>query len=166
MFNFMPSANINRETGIRFGAISGNSLDPEVLCDLQDKAFMLEYEAALCDYLKHRLLNVQTLVIGDHLTSNQLVEMCEDKGIDPDIDCFADLFYCEEPSGTIEHEGLIITFDWLGGCPLLIINESPFITFAVPCSPCVPNAGDLDNLDPDGVECYDVPENWRSSFYD
>ena len=166
MFNFMPSANINRETGIRFGAISGNSLDLDVLCDLQERAFCLEYEAALCDYLKRRLLNVQTLVVGDHLTSNQLVDLCDEKGIDPDIECFADLFYSEEPSGTIEHDGLIVTFSWLGGCPLIIVNESPFVASAVPCSPCVPNAGDLDNLDPEGVECYTVPENWRSSFYD
>lgn len=166
MFNFMPTANINRETGIHFGAISGNSLDPDVLWDLQEKAFMIEYETALRDYLKSRLLSVQTLVVGDHLTSNQLVDLCDEKGIDPDIDCFADLFYCSEPSGTIEHDGLTITFDWLGGAPLIIVNESPFITFASPCSPCVPNAGDLDSLDPDGVECYNVPENWLASFYD
>ena len=112
----------------------------------------------------HRQL--QTFVLGDHLTSNQLVDLCEEKWIDPDIDCFADLFYCSEPSGTIEHDGLIVTFDWLGGCPLIIVNESPFITFASPCSPCVPNAGDLDSLDPDGVECYTVPENWKADFYD
>lgn len=31
MFNFMPTANINSETGIRFGAISGHSLDHDVL---------------------------------------------------------------------------------------------------------------------------------------
>lgn len=166
MFNFMPTANINRETGIHFGAISGNSLDSDVLFDLQEKAFCLEYETALCDYLKRRLLSVQTLVLGDHLTSNQLVDLCDEKGIDPDIDCFADLFYSDEPSGTIEHDGLIITFDWLGGAPLIIVNESPFVTFANPCSPCVPNAGDLDNLDPDGVECYTVPENWKADFYD
>ena len=170
MFNFMPTANINSETGIHFGAISGNSLDCDVLWALQDKAFSLEYEAALCEHLKQLLWDVQTLVIGDHLTSDQLVELCEenniDPDIDPDIDHFADLFYCEEPSGTVNHEGLIVTFSWLGGAPLIIVNKSPFITFANPCSPCVPNAGDLDNLAPDGVECYNVPENWRSSYYD
>ena len=166
MFNFMPKANVHTETGIHFGAISGNSLDCDVLYDLQDKAFCLEYEAALCEHLKRSLWDVQTLVIGDHLTSDQLVELCEENDIDPDLDYFAENFDCCEPSGTIEHDGLIITFDWLGGCPLIIVNESPFITFANPCSPCVPNAGDLDNLDPDGVKCYNVPENWRSSYYD
>ena len=166
MFNFMPTANINRETGIHYGAISGHSLDPDVLNSIQDKVFNLEYDSALREHLRHALWNVPLLVIGDHLTSQQLVDLCEEKGIDPDIDCFADLFYCSEPSGTIEHDGLIITFDWLGGTPLIIVNESSFVTFARPCSPCVPNAGDLDNLDPDGVECYTVPENWKADFYD
>ena len=166
MFNFMPTANINRETGIHFGAISGHSLDPDVLCELQDKIFCLEYESALCEYLKSRLLSVQTLVLGDHLTSNQLVDLCEENDIDTCLDYFTDNFDCYEPTGTIEHDGLIVTFDWLGGCPLIIVKESPFITFANPCSHCVPNAGDLDNLDPDGVECYTVPESWLVSFYD
>ena len=166
MFNFMQTANINRETGIRFGAISCHSLDPDVLNSIQDRVFDLEYEAAYKDHLKKLLWSASLIIMNDDLTVQQLIDKCEAHDIDPDLDYFADAFDCCEPSGTIKHDGLIVTFDWLGGCPLIIVNDSPFVAFAVPCSPCVPNAGDLDNLDHDGVECYNVPKNWRSSFYD
>ena len=166
MFNFMPTANINSETGIHYGAISGHSLDPDVLNTIQDKVFDLEYDAAYKDHLKRLLWSASLIILDDSLTVQQLIDKCEANDIDPDIDHFADHFYCEEPSGTVNHEGLIVTFSWLGGAPLIIVNKSPFVTFARQCSPCVPNAGDLDNLDPDGVECYNVPENWRSSYYD
>ena len=164
MFNFIPKANIHPETGVHFGAISGHSLDPDVLNDIQDKVFDLEYQAAYKDHLKNLLQDV--ISFPDDLTIQQLINKCKANDIDPDLDYFAENFDCYEPSGTIEHEGLIVTFDWLGGAPLIIVNESPFVTFANQCSPCVPNAGDLDNLGPDGVECYTVPENWLASYYD
>lgn len=164
MFNFIPKANIHPETGIHYGAIYGHSLDPDVLNAIQDKVFDLEYQAAYKDHLKKLLQDV--ICLPDDLTIQQMIDKCEANDIDPDLDYFAEDFDCCEPSGTVNHEGLIVTFSRLGGAPLIIVNESPFVTFAHPCSPCVPNAGDLDNLDPDGVECYTVPENWKADFYD
>lgn len=163
MFTF-NNVNVNPETGIHYGAISGHSLDPDILNDIQDKVFDLEYQAAYKDHLKNLLQDV--ICDSDDLTIQQMIDKCEAHDIDPDLDYFAEDFDCSEPSGTVNHEGLIVTFTWLGGAPLIIVNESPFITFANPCSPCVPNAGDLDNLDPEGIECYAVPENWKADFYD
>lgn len=34
------------------------------------------------------------------------------------------------------------------------------------CSPCVPNAGSLDSVNPNGYECYDVPADWRYDYGD
>ena len=34
---------------------------------------------------------------------------------------------------------------YLGGAPLIWVARSPFVTYCAPCSPCVPNAGDLDS---------------------
>lgn len=34
---------------------------------------------------------------------------------------------------------------YLGGAALIWVMESPFVTYCRTCSPCVPNAGDLDN---------------------
>lgn len=36
----------------------------------------------------------------------------------------------------------------LGGAPLIWVVESPYVTYCRTCSPCVPNAGDLDNCVP------------------
>jgi hypothetical protein len=52
---------------------------------------------------------------------------------------------------------------FLGGAPLIWVIKSPHVTRARPCSPCVPNAGDLDNLDEGGIECYDVNPEYRTS---
>lgn len=112
---------------------------------IQDKVFDLEYQTAYKDHLKKLLWDASLVIVGDSLTIQQLIDKCEANDIDPDLDYFAENFDCYEPSGTVEYDGLIVTFDWLGGCPLIIINESPFVASAVPCSPCVPNAGDLDN---------------------
>jgi len=38
--------------------------------------------------------------------------------------------------------------DYLGGAPLIWVTRSEYITWAAPCSPCVPNAGDLDSPRP------------------
>lgn len=43
---------------------------------------------------------------------------------------------------------------------VLMVLESPVIVNAALCSPCYPNAGDLDNLDEDGYETYFVPDSW------
>jgi len=52
---------------------------------------------------------------------------------------------------------------YLGGAPLIWVIQSPYLTHARKCSPCVPNAGDLNNLDVNGVECYDVPPEYKNS---
>jgi hypothetical protein len=72
----------------------------------------------------------------------------------------------DEPDGQpFEYEGVTVSVTTLGGAPLVFIMESPVIVKARPCSPCVPNAGDLDNLDPDyGIECYGLPEDWLSNY--
>ena len=69
-------------------------------------------------------------------------------------------FEDDEPQAEFEHEGIKVVFCWLGGAPLVIVVESPYIAIAGLCSPCVPNAGNLDDKDPDGEECYDVPADW------
>lgn len=54
-------------------------------------------------------------------------------------------------SGDGEHRhtyndgGFEYILDYLGGAPLIWVTKSPFATYCRTCSPCVPNAGDLDN---------------------
>ena len=55
-----------------------------------------------------------------------------------------------------------VTFEifLLGGAYHLAITDSPFIDYVRPCSPCVPNAGDLTSPDPQGIKTYSVPPTW------
>ena len=162
MFNFMPTANINRETGIHFGAISGNSLDLDVLCDLQEKASEIVFDAYRLDEMK-RFANEHDHDYAVDIQADDLFNSLMDafgEEFDDFIYSIDENFEDDEPQAEFEHEGIKVVFCWLGGAPLVIVAESPYIAIADLCSPCVPNAGNLDSKDPDGEECYDVPVDW------
>lgn len=42
----------------------------------------------------------------------------------------------------------------------LMIIESPYFTYAQFCSPCVPGAGDLNSINPDGAKTYCLGHDW------
>lgn len=46
---------------------------------------------------------------------------------------------------TWENEGAVYETRYLGGAPLVFVRKSPYVVDASGCSPCVPNAGDLEN---------------------
>jgi hypothetical protein len=48
----------------------------------------------------------------------------------------------------------------LGGAYHLAVTNSKFIDYVRPCSPCVPNAGDLTSPDPQGIRTYSIPPTW------
>ena len=75
-------------------------------------------------------------------------------------------YYYEQDEPLIEGNvcGVHYRSSWLGGALHFFIMESPHITDCARfCSPCVPNAGDLDNMD-GTYTCYDVPANWRDEM--
>lgn len=78
-----------------------------------------------------------------------------------------------EPIISGNYEGVDYQITWLGGAPLLWVLEGPVGFANHLCSPCVPNAADLDNgfeptsipvdqihRDHDGYLCYVVPQDW------
>ena len=47
---------------------------------------------------------------------------------------------------------------------VMMVTWSKHTTLARPCSPCYPNAGDLDNLDPEnGMLTYCLPKEWTNA---
>ncbi len=58
----------------------------------------------------------------------------------------------EGPPGTCDGEVAVAyseddvdyLLEWLGGAPIVFVLNSPWYTRCQPCSPCCPNAGDLD----------------------
>ena len=127
--------NINTETGIRYGYISADSLDPDLV---------------------HTLMHEE----GKDLAYEEYMEALEKKYGDDFDECRAsDDYYCDEPVIHGEHEGVKYISSWLGGALHFFITESPVVARCVLCSPCVPNAGDLDT--PGDVMTYSVHNDWR-----
>ena len=129
--------NIDSKNGVRYGVMSFNSLDNDTANDLYFQATGLVFQKRFEQLAKER----------------------------PDLDEYeleCELECCEfVPDGTpFEYEGLTVGVSLLGGAPMLWVYKSPHTTKARLCSPCVPNAGDLDNTDEDGYETYTVPDDW------
>ena len=107
--------NVNTTTGIPFGVISSNSLNPEV---------------------------VDQLLYGPQAHTDEEED------------------YSDEPYAEGVLEGVAYATCWLGGALNFFILKSPHLADAAPCSPCVPGAGNLDEVG--HFECYDVPKTWRN----
>jgi len=167
------TANINPKTGIRYGVLHGNNV-PEVLDDImragEDETFL-----AIRKDIKERLQSAVENVIdiytwraeelAKELDYERILETLEDRGL-------WDGFEADEHEYTMNWEiaagEVSVLVGWLGGALLIWVLESPYVANCRPCSPCVPNAGDLDSPDEDGVEAYclpkeDMPKDWKGT---
>ena len=56
----------------------------------------------------------------------------------------------QNEQGPIKFEPLGYKYEliYLGGAPLIYVMDSPFVALCLKCSPCCPNAGDLDEILP------------------
>ena len=145
MFAIDRTANIHPETGIAYGVISVSSLKPEWLDDVYTKGTNVSYENAFEEFKKE----LAAEGIGeDH-------DDYEDK-----IQEFNDSYQESEDTYLFE-EGedankLVLQTSSLG----IYVIQSPRVGYFRQCSPCCPNAGDLDA--PGGsIRTYDIPKGWR-----
>ena len=148
--------NINPQTGVRYGVISARALNPEVIDRIEREGINLT-EEQVRNHLRdevQRVVDLGTLPQADFddEVDRRLEEWSE--SIEECVYRFTE--------GNSDNPDLCVQTGWLGGAQLVWVFRSPHVARARLCSPCVPNAGDLDNLDSeDGVECYDVPPEWR-----
>lgn len=176
--------NINPQTGVRYGTIYLNSLDPNVADELfyGSQATNLSEQRAY-EELKHEIERDADGIEDDvriaiaerdyaMLSNDNLMEReveaafqrlgyaDRDDYIDTRLELESQDMQIEEPtiSGTLD--GVKYEISWLGGAPLLFVLESPVISKAKLCSPCVPGAIDLDSPANTGYEGYGIPENW------
>ena len=172
--------------GVRYGTIYLNSLDPDVADELffGSQATNLSEQRAY-EELKHEIERDADGIEDDvriaiaerdyaMLSNDNFMEReveaayqrlgyaDRDDYIDTKLELESQDMQIEEPtiSGTLE--GVKYEISWLGGAPLLFCLESPVISKARLCSPCVPNAGSLEDLDDEGYECYGIPDEWRT----
>ena len=153
------TANINPETGIRYGVIACQSLDPDLVQELWygPQATDLSYKTAL-EELRVEVTREVEFEQEDGYDIDDIDEEIEDR-----FQSRAEWIQIEEPTIPGTYEGVEYQIGWLGGAPLLWVLKSPYMTYRSPCSPCVPNAIDLDSdFDPHGTLGYNVPADWRA----
>ena len=178
--------NINPKTNIRYGCVYLNSLDGDLANDLWMNAENLS-EAEAYDELKNEierdaesieeevriavaerdyamLSNDRYMENEVEAAYNRLGYDDRDDYIDTRLELESERIKVEEPTLAGICEGVRYEISWLGGAPLLWVLESPVISKARLCSPCCPNAGDLNSLDDDGYECYGIPADWYAKF--
>lgn len=208
------SANINPMTGVRYGVISTNSLDLDLVNDLfynpeaEDVTYNEAYEEARKEaesrwdeaFEEARIAAEETdpnmtgeereRFVEKHMVEagicwthwTQKIWFDRDDYVERELERFSDCCQIDEPEIVGELDGVKYRISYLGGAALLWVIEGPVGYAKRLCSPCVPNAGDLDggfytqeefdklaeghvdgsssdDLD-DGWECYVVPRDW------
>lgn len=177
--------NVNPSTGIRYGVIAGASLDDDLLNNLFTNGRDLSYEEALAQIrgeVSEEADGIEEQVCDDYpeMQDDDLMLRIEavwvgmgyhgrSDYIDAEVEKRAEYIQIDEPHIEGEHDGVTYQITWLGGAPLVWILEGPTGLANRLCSPCVPNAADLDggfvpeeqtDRESDGYFCYVVPREW------
>jgi hypothetical protein len=127
----MTFVNTNPETGVRYGIVSLNSLKDWVFDEFFNCGTNISHEAAIAEWIA--------------------------EGNDPDVDEFD--YESDDDTYELEIDGMKLGLSTLGGAYNVWVYESPVFNNAVAlCSPCIPNAGNLDTEG--GFSCYTLPESW------
>lgn len=116
-------SNRDPETGIRYGVIAQNSVNPDAFDDVWQNARDLTYEQAKAD----------------------AEAACERDGTEFDEDSFNDEYSmcdCGERDWLYESDGYKLTNCLVSD---VFVLASPYYTYAQFCSPCVPGACNLDS---------------------
>jgi hypothetical protein len=147
-------ANVDPETGISYGVISLNSIDSYTLEDIYQNGEDLSYKAAREEAEKEFSMlkyNPDGTPLDDDYLESAMQEW--DEAYQNDNDAY---LYTSEG----------ITVQTSGDGSTLWVFKSPYTRLVSQCSPCVPNAGDLNtetakwNSQGAPVNAYDLPQTW------
>lgn len=153
------TVNQNVETGIHYGAIHQSSLSPDAFDEVWREARDLSHEAAVEEMreeiessvdqgetAKDALQATLRYVIRSSDLDEVIKEILEADTAAERWDIveqqFNDRYECDDRSWLYESQGYVLR-DCLQ-YSVFVIN-SPYFTYAPACSPCCPNAGDLDS---------------------
>jgi len=155
----MDTQNVNLKTGIRYGVIQGNSVPI-----LMEKIFDNGTDES---YARWRLDKIQAVKAAlKELESDDSDSKLDRIALETfDAMEWGNSYNCDESDYSYEdRQGNQFLLGYLGGAPLIwCIKTSAIVRVKALCSPCVPNAGDLDSGivdDENGYECYGLPENY------
>ena len=128
--------NMNLDTGIHYGCISQNSLNMDHMDDWYD-------DDACYDEIKQEIVDGVTSALSDYLDPIDVQNI-----VDEAVGKFAENYQNDEPQFYYEDENYSAQYSQSLCC--WIISKSPYYTYCKGCSPCIPNAGDLDTpVNPD-----------------
>ena len=147
----LGQSNIDKETEIRYGVISQQSVMPECLDDVE-----YNYGEPSCPECG------SPAVASD---DDSVAECDWNEGKDYacascEICFWSEAAYPDEPLGfTYDKDGYQLE-DCLDTD--IFVLKSPYYTYAQFCSPCVPGAGNLDNPveEGEGAKCYCLGHDW------
>lgn len=149
----LGKANVDPETGIRYGVISQHSIMPEAMDDFEQ-----DYGAPTCGYCGNPATAFAD-VTSDTDEWERSKYACDDYAC---ISCErvfdSSEVYSDEPLGfSYEGDGYV-----LENCldSDVFVFKSPYYTRAQFCSPCVPGAGNLDTPCEDGPMTYCLGLEW------
>lgn len=145
------SANVNPETGIRYGILAAHNIDQDWLWDMQNHGRDVHFEEA-----KAELWASIKRVCKDYMRDGD-----SDFVADQAVECLGENWEDDEPVYEFELQGVKGRTTWLGGAQMVWVFESPFTDTFKLCSPCIPGACDLNSPNPDGYVGYTVPPEWR-----
>lgn len=149
------------ENGIRYGFISANDLNSDLVHDLlYSYGKNLSYEAAVEEEIARQRAvweeECETLAVA----AEELGIDCVLDDFEPDLDNFDPQI--EEPTIEGTYEGVSYCSSYLGGALNFFIFRSPVVGRFDLCSPCVPGACLITSRNSDGYIGYDVPPTWRT----
>lgn len=135
--------NFNSETGLPYGVVQGNNLQPDLLDELYFKAL---------DICEENLLEEERITRAEN-------GQCDDVDWQ---DEFLEGCTIDEPSASFEYDGIHLQYSWLGGAPIVFSFNGPVQKVQSYCSPCVPGAADLDSGEGE-IECHGFPKDWYAN---
>lgn len=182
------------ENGVRYGVIAGNSIDSDVMMSLTvlggtnvtyDNAYAEAKKAAEAKYdelaeeaeIAASEAGCATEGERERFIEKKLVELLKkecsgepedkDEFVDLMLEQFSDTYQHDEEVYEGEKDGVKYMVGWLGGGQILWVMSGTVGSCNSLCSPCVPNAGDLDSGFAQDYSlpypCYVPPADWLRS---
>lgn len=160
MGRLLQDTNFDAVTQCHFGVISYHSLNQDALADVFDNGRNLTYESAVAE-VKANLRSTLSDYFSDYKHGKETSKL--DDAVDATFDAIADDWNDGyESSGDeqflYEQDGYKISNSPSLVC--LFIKQSPYYTYTRGCSPCAPNAGDLDNPQDGGLKTLCLGLDW------
>lgn len=147
--------NVNATTGIRYGVVSGHNA-PYLMERIFDSGTDETFAAYRADCVRRMASLLEDMGQRDaEIQAEEIVDNFE-----------WDNYECDESEYSYtDPKGNKFLLGYLGSAPIIWCVETDTLTYVKSlCSPCVPNAGDLDSgFDPHGMKCYGIPSEYAGT---